>query len=251
MDVARYRHLSRAPLREALIDLRFEPAVPLNVIDRFVASIGDLYDKSTDLWTAVFGLSANGQGAAMHSGNTAVGRRLESSRQPYVLQCQVSGFTLSRLSPYADWLDLRKETHRLWESFRKFAGPLVVTRIAVRYINELRLPVPFADFGEYLTCSPQVPESLPQSLSGFLSRVIIPDDRMNCVSVVTQAYEGPPSDGPSGAAITVIFDIDVSRMTRLDGANDAEVWSGLDMLRDQKNRMFFEHLTEKTVEMYE
>ncbi|WP_206999822.1 hypothetical protein [Trinickia mobilis] len=92
---------------------------------------------------------------------------------------------------------------------------------------------------------------MPQAVSGFLTRVIVPDETAKCTSVVTQAFEGPPSESPSGSSIMVILDIDVFRVTRIDDLAADDIWSGLDVLRDQKNRMFFEHLTEKTVEMYE
>jgi len=237
-------------LREALIDLRFEAPIALDVIDRFVASIADSYGTQADLWEAVLGLSTDGRAA--HSGNKIVGRRLEAANGPYVLQCRSTGLTLSRLTPYAEWEDLRNEALRLWEAFLAVSGSLVVTRTAVRYINEIGLPLPFADFDEYLTCAPVVPASLPQSLGGFLSRVIIPDPAKNCTSAVTQAFDGPPAERPDGSSsITVVLDIDVWRIVRLDASQAGDLWEGLDVLREQKNRIFFEYLTEKTVEMYE
>jgi uncharacterized protein (TIGR04255 family) len=78
----------------------------------------------------------------------------------------------------------------------------------------------------------------------------VPDDASNCTSIVTQALEDQPAIGNDGASITVLLDIDVFRMTRIENADEAQVWGGLDELRLQKNRMFFEHLTEKTVEMF-
>lgn len=251
--MARHRQLANAPVREALIDLRFEPAVTLEVIDRFISKLGNEYGSPTDLWEAVFGLMNQGAAAATHSGQRVVGRRVQSNgaAPQYVLQARTAGFTLSRLSPYGKWQELRDEAAALWGSFRAVAGQVDVTRVAVRYINELNLPLPMSDFEEYLTVPPRVPSGLSQSVSGFFSRVIIPDPTSDCVSIVTQVLDGQPVASPAGAAIMVLLDIDVTRTLRLRGDEATETFAALDVLRDQKNRMFFEHLTERTVEMYE
>ena len=248
--MARHRPLSRAPLREALIDLRFETPLPMEAIDRFAGSISQSYGKKQALWEAVFGLNNGGVSPEASASRKAVGLRLESTDGPFVLQCRESGFTLSRLLPYGRWEDLQSEARRLWALMQDQVGNLMISRIAVRYINEIKIPLPLRDFGDYLTCPPKVPDALPQAINGFLTRVIIPDEVANCVAIVTQAMEGPPTEGASGAFITVLLDIDVFRNTQIDSLDEA-IWVGLGVLRDQKNRMFFEHVTEATVELYE
>lgn len=248
--MARHRQLSRAPLREALVDLQFEARLSLEQIDRFVGSLEGTYGKKVDVWETVFDLNTTDTGSEARSSRSAVGRRLESMTGPFVLQCRVSGFTLSRLSPYGAWEELQTEAQRLWSALQVQVGSFTVSRIAVRYINEIRIPLPIADFGEYLVCPPRVPDPLPQAISGFLTRVIIPDEATNCVAIVTQALEGPPADGVPGKFVTVLLDIDVFRVTQTK-SGDESLWTALRTLRDQKNRMFFGHVTEKTAELYE
>lgn len=247
--MAAQRHLSRAPAREALIDIQFEPYVPLEALERFAAIAKPEFNRKLDLWEAFVGFNANGNQPEASASHAVIGKRLDSDQPPHVLQCRVGGFTFSRLSPYGEWRDLRDEAHRWWRAFHSVVHPHTVTRIAVRYINEIKLPLPMRDFSEYLTCPPRVPDKLPQGISGFLHRVIVPDESNNCVSIVTQAFEGQPSMA-EGASVTILLDVDVFRTVRLQGDSIEEIWTGLDALREQKNRMFFEHLTEKTVEMF-
>jgi len=247
--VARHRQLRNAPVREALIDMQFESPVGLELVDRFAASIAQDYEKKGDIWEAFFGFSAEGN-PGTRAAHSSVGRRLEARDGPYVLQCRASGFTVSRLSPYGQWSELVSEARRLWRTFVEFAEQVVVSRIGVRYINEIELPLPIRNFGDYFVCPPKVPDPLPQAIAGFITRVIIPNTGCDCISIVTQALEAPPTPGPSGSSITVLLDIDVFRMTHLS-ARDQRVWETLGVLRDQKNLMFFEHLTEQTVERYE
>jgi uncharacterized protein (TIGR04255 family) len=244
------RHLTLAPAREALIDIQFEPAAPLEAIERFAAEAQPKFKRSLPLWQSFIGFKASGETPETSASQAVIGRRLDSEDSLYVLQCRVSGFTFSRLSPYAEWKDLRDEAYRWWQTFRTAIQPHMVNRIAVRYINEIKLPMPVGDFAEYFTCSPRIPDALPQGLSSFLQRVVIPDSSNECVSIVTQALEGPSSLSEDGTSITVLLDVDVFRTVRLEGDSIEELWAGLDVLRTQKNRMFFEHLTEKTVEMF-
>lgn len=248
-DVARHRHLSNAPVREALIDLQFESPVALDVVDGFASSMASDYEKKGDIWEAFFGFSVEG-GADTKSAHASIGRRLEARGRPYVLQCRKSGFTVSRLSPYGQWSELLAETQRCWSAFTSLTGDPAISRIGVRYINEIKLPLPISAFSDFLVCPPKVPEALPQAISGFITRVLIPDPMHECTSIVTHVLEAPPTTGASDSSITILLDIDVFRVTG-GLVRAGKLWEALGVLRDQKNRMFFEHLTERTVERYE
>lgn len=241
--------LSNPPAREALVDIQFEPPAPIDSIREFEAKARDRYKKSAPIWQAVFGLSLAPEGAAPAQPQpTAIGFRLDSQEPPHVLQCRTTGFTFSRLSPYGCWQDLRDAAQSEWDALLKFMPPFTVKRIAVRYINDLKLPAPLQDFADFLSCPPEVPVGLPQGVSSFLQRVVVPDVEHNCVSIITQSLdEGPhqPND-----EINVLLDIDVFRMTNIEAADFDKIWSGLDELREQKNRMFFGHITDRLVERF-
>lgn len=239
-------HLSKAPAREALIDIQFEPLIPLNRVERFAVAAAPSFERKSDLLEASFGFGAGGE---QTSRQAQIGYRLDNDQTHYVLQPRTNGFTLSRLSPYGQWSDLRDEARKWWSQFYEIARPDVISRLAVRYVNAIQIPLPVVDFGDYLTCPPRLPDGIPQALSGFLQRVVVPDEQARCTSVITQALEGQPTT-LGGGAINLLLDIDVFRPTRIDVGSIDEVWAGLDELRDQKNRMFFAHITERTVEMF-
>ncbi len=46
----------------------------------------------------------------------------------------------SRLPPYEDWAKLLIETKRIWTQYVERLAPQRVTRVATRFINNLRLP---------------------------------------------------------------------------------------------------------------
>ena len=73
---------------------------------------------------------------------------------------------------YGNWEDMSKVAKELWEIYLTVAKPQAVSRIAVRYINSLPIPLPIGDFSEYLNVPPVVPEGLPQTLASVASRMI-------------------------------------------------------------------------------
>lgn len=241
------RHLENAPIREGLISLHFEP-VSTDSIKLFSDTIAANYNNVLDIWSHAFELQL-GQNVPAKNERSANGRRFDSPKNgpPHVVMAQRNSFTYSRLQPYSDWDDLRGAAQPLWDLFVQTTKPVRVTRVAVKYINAMGLPLqPGEDFSKYLTASPQIPPALPQEVSGFLQRIVTRDDHGD-LAIVTQAFEGAEASGSQG--ITVIMDIDVFRNTQLR-PEDTEIWGILDNLRDFKNRLFFEHLTEDAVELF-
>lgn len=241
--------LTKAPAREALIDIQFASTITEDAVKGFNKLAKDRFEKSLPIKQALFGFTVNPDGEAQQSPpeTSVVGVRLESTSPPHVLQCRTNGFTFSRLSPYGSWDELKAAAKSEWDQFLSVAPTFVINRIAVRYINELMWPIPFQDFQEYLTCPPDVPSQLPQAVSSFLQRVVIPDPENNCTSIITQALE---DSGQSPMThLTVLLDIDVFRMVEIVSSDSERVWHELDQLRMQKNKMFFAHITDKMVHL--
>jgi uncharacterized protein (TIGR04255 family) len=239
--------LSKAPVREALIDIQFEQQISNDVIKAFNELASSRFENSMPLWQTFLGISFTPDGPDHNPpSKTAIGVRLENKVPPHVLQCRTNGFTFSRLSPYNNWDDLRLAAKSEWDEFLKIAPNFTINRIAVRYINELKIPLPFKDFSEYLSCPPEVPEGLPQAVSSFLQRVVIPDHENNCTSIITQALND--AGVVPNESITVLLDIDVFRTVRVDSINSELIWNELGELRNIKNKMFFGHITDEMVE---
>lgn len=163
------RHLTNAPIREAVIDIQVTPPVSLDDLKAIAARLKDKPHKQDELWQASIGFQINddGQGST-NTDRSSFGYRYTFSNHPYVLQCQLRGFTFSHLPPYGNWEEMSATAKELWEIFLETVKPQAVSRIAVRYINSLPIPLPIADFAEYLNVPPIVPEGLPQSLASVV-----------------------------------------------------------------------------------
>ncbi len=165
-----------------------------------------------------------------------------SEDEKQVVQFRVDGYTFNRLGPYSEWEDVKTQARRYWSVFASGASPMTVTRLALRYINRLRLPGG-SDLDEYLTAAPRVPHNLPQVLANFVQRIEVPKPEIDAVAVITQATERTDL-----AHSAIVLDIDVSRTLELSSADDS-IWDVFDLLRDFKNDAFFSSLTPRCLDL--
>jgi uncharacterized protein (TIGR04255 family) len=246
--VARHRFLKNAPIREAIIDLKVAPAVDHTRLEPLFESWKKRFPKQEPLQQTTFGFAFGPN--ELHSSRIdggIQGRRLTSEDGRYIVQLRTDGFTFSRLPPYETWEVMRAEAKPLWDDYLRHSGAEKVTRAAVRYINVMDLPMPIRDFKDYLCAPPEIPASLPQELGGFFSRVVIVHRELDGAAVVTQVLKTSFEN-----KVQVVLDIDVFREAKETDwpANDPSVWGTLDRMRDFKNQIFFESITETTAELF-
>lgn len=243
-------HLSHAPIVEAIIDFRIGPekVFPLDQLSDLVGKVGDTYPKyeRRNLFesqvTFVPGqrhISQSTEEKGLH------GFFFHSTDGKDIAQFRVNGFTFSHLEPYTSWTPIFTESKRLWDVYTDILTPKLVTRIAVRYINRLKLPLFVEDLSEYFTMLPEIPDDLPKSVSSYLTKIVLVDEQTGIMANVTQALE--PNIQPKH--IPIIFDIDVYREGTFQ-PDDPKIWQIFEGLREMKNRIFFRYITEKTVELF-
>jgi uncharacterized protein (TIGR04255 family) len=245
--MAKPRHLSKAPITEALINVQVMLPTHTRTIEHLAALDEKFQDQYPDKKT-IEEVQYKIEAESPHAGQTSskqLGFRYTSLDNTQVIQATISGLTFSRLPPYEDWPTLRAEARRVWEIYADLVQPDSITRVAARYINKLELPGPHLDFDHYLNYLPVVPKALPQFYAGFFSRIVVPDTKGQCVAIITQMYQ--PGQDPS--AVSVVLDIEVIRKKLF--ANEQEAWSTIDQLREFKNLVFFDSITEKSAELYQ
>ena len=168
--------LSNAPIREAVLELRTSP--PQQDIEPTLREIIEGlegYKEPTTLRVFEGNISFSGgdEPAAETVLHRVQGFRASSEDDLRVIQFKVDGVTFSRLAPYTTWEEAAAEAKILWQAYADVIAPETVTRIAVRYINHIRLPHPIRDIDDYFTSLPRIPDTLPQVFTSFLSRVTI------------------------------------------------------------------------------
>jgi uncharacterized protein (TIGR04255 family) len=241
--MAEIQHLEHAPIKEALIDIRAVATTSYEDIGLAHQQFAEQYPKVENIQKSEIGWKINPQEqtSSVEQQNKNVGYKFTSQDEKYIAQFRTDGFTFSRLEPYETWEAMRDEAKRLWQIYLEVAKPEAITRVAVRYINALRIPLPLNDFKEYLTAPPEVPEGLPQGVSGFLSRIGLKEPTIHADCIFTQALEEGNQE-----EITVVLDIDAFMLSTFD-ANELHFWEKIEQLRNFKNQVFFKSITDKTI----
>jgi uncharacterized protein (TIGR04255 family) len=248
--MAEITHLSRAPIIEAIIDFRIEPEkeFPLNKLSDLVAKVGDTYpqhEKRNLFESRVKIMPSQRQISQSTHEKGLHGFFFKSEDEQNIAQFRVDGFTFNHLEPYTSWDPIFTEAKRLWGVYADIMAPEFVTRIAVRYINRLKLPLSIKELSQYLTILPQIPDDLPKSVSSFLIKMVLVEEQTGLMANITQALES----GIVSDHVPIIFDIDVYREGRFK-PNDPEIWRVFGDLREMKNRIFFRYITDNTVELF-
>lgn len=235
-------HYPKAPITEAVIDLRVElpQGVSANSLDQVHKGEETSYSIVEPLMSN-FGQMVFGQQASASASSSPMGFLFRSADKKQIYQARLDGFTMSRLAPYGRWEEFRSEGRRLWNSYRTVAQPSKVVRAAVRYINRINIPLPVNDFGDYLRTAPQVSTDLPQGLSGYFMQLMLPLPDIKGYALINETIIEPASPN----VVSIVLDIDIFRTDDLPSAEN-DLWALLEQFRHVKNNVFEACITDKT-----
>lgn len=246
-DTVVFSTLKLAPITEAIIDFRVElpSTVDINTLE-------EIHDQLKDEFPIKAARTSTETEFRFEPGKDVVftpkapkteGFYFKNQLGDMVVQVRLDGFTLSKLKPYRDWSSFELKFRQLWAIYSHEASPSVITRIAVRYLNRIDLPLG-ATLKDYLLTVPEIAPQLPQGLSDFLMRIVINDEKTSAVAIVTESSDVVRE---STEQYPVILDIDAFRHVSLQ-VDDESIWGILQELRNFKNQVFFGSLTNSAIE---
>jgi len=244
-----YNTLKNAPIKEALVDIRVKSPRSANLEQ--LASLADsLKDKyptkqKRTVWSGKLNFNQEKGITPTTIQHGVDGFICTSKNKKSVLQFRLDGFTYSVLKPYKEWNEFRKDAEEYWGKYRELYSSLEISRIAVRYINEIKIPQPIKSLNDYFEAPPEVPKGLPQSLAGYFCRYNLPFDEQHCVAIVTHATQTPVDT----EYFPFLLDIDVFKSADID-STEKQLWSIIEEFRVVKNDIFFKSLKKKTEQLF-
>jgi uncharacterized protein (TIGR04255 family) len=245
--MAQQRHLENAPITEALVDFRVSLSREFDatVFADLKTVLADRYPIIEQMrqFEAKLELMPGRKTVAAVPGGKVQGFRFRSQDGLNLAQFRADGFTYNRLAPYTEWSTVFPEAIRLWGLFVETARPPFVSRVALRYLNQLRPPIQSGDpLDKYLAALPPMPPGAPGGFAGFVSRISTHDPVTRLSANVTQALEAPDP--------TILLDIDVYKAGEFETTTPAlaPVFQALHQL---KNEIFFGSITEETARLYD
>jgi len=220
-------HLPNAPIKEAVIDIRIDPgSVTIDQLESLVHELPIADSEIKPIFSHQFRMDLGTENPEAIHNRGLIGYRIEYAK--------------------GNWNSFKDEAMKLWSLFRETLSEYNISRLAVRYINEVSLPLidGKVDFDQYLVNGPRLPGGTGDEVSSFFSNVVIPFRDLKVKAVVVQALESLDI-----YRAPVILDFDISRED-VTGFSDSEMWVLFDDLRDIKNTAFRGSIKEATLELY-
>ncbi|MCU0551858.1 MAG: TIGR04255 family protein [Leptolyngbya sp. Prado105] len=238
------RYYSKAPITEALIDLRVSlpSEATLAELNHLFSLINAEYPNQEAQLFVQSQVTA-GASVGATANQTQVGYVYSTSDRKQAFSACLDGFTFSRLAPYDRWEIFRDEAKRLWSIYQDAVQPTAINRLAVRYINRLDIPLPISDLKDFLRTFPEVSADLPEGLSGYFMQLQIPQEDIGAMVVINQAMI--PSSTPE--VLSVLLDIDVFQ--DYSSLRDNSFWDYLEKLHTKVDKVFEACITDETREL--
>ncbi len=243
--MAEIKHLRRAPIVEAMIDVRVEARPDFrgdsfNTIRELVAREYPVVEERRGI---TFQFALGGPPSQQIQQLNADGLFFRANEGKNIAQFRGDGFTFNRLAPYTGWDEILPRALGLLATYLTAAAPKAITRVATRYINRLKLPS--RHFEEFLSTPPRGVPGIPGAATSFMEVAVGTDDSGATVNF-TQALD---ASSPDSGSPFVLMDIDAFNADSFDPSVD-EVKARLTVLHELKNRVFFGALTDPGARLF-
>ena len=249
-----FPHLPRAPIVEAVIDIRARPAAALEEAGlkaQLEAKLsGYQYLDSMRHVQIQHEVSLKGGVPASPIIRELdwKGLRFQSGDKKHIAQFNRDGFVFSRLEPYESWKQLFDDGMRLWRMYVELAQPVEIHRIGLRYINRIQLPPDELRFDDYLEAAPMPPKGMDVPFHGFLHQdTLAVPDYPYAINVIRTIQ---PPLAPDIHGLSLILDIDAFTTQGFE-LDEALLEQRLLEMRCLKNKVFFGSVTPNALKLFE
>lgn len=246
--VSNYPKLTKPPILEALLDIRVNlaPGFDVNELEKIHELVkADFEEKNVQKQFETKFEIKEGENPIVDSKKDQIGFVFKAKNGEKLMQAQKDGYTYNKLKSYEGWDQFIAEAKKFWEIYKKHAKPVSVNRLALRYIDLVEIPQPVENFKDYFLTTPEIAPEIPQALSEFIMRLVIPDPITKNVAIITESIDKAKLNDK---ILPLIFDTDVFQLVELKA--DHDFWPIFESLKDYKNKIFFGTFTKKALELF-
>ncbi|MFN6528556.1 TIGR04255 family protein [Nostoc sp. ChiSLP03a] len=250
------RQYPNPPIEEAVCEFRFAPGPVWNftIPGLFYEKIRDFYtgepQRQTSIETEfqVRSQSLNPELTVRPGWTKLLLPSADANKLVAVVPDLVS---VHALRPYEGWDEFKQRIDRAFDVYVDVAKPVGVTRIALRYINQIAIPTNLEiELSDYFTIYPQVPaDGIPSRMSAFLTRteLIYEDIPIRLVLNFSDAVSPPGKAGQ----VVIVLDLEISQEWVEKPLPLEEALSTLYELRQREGQAFESLITDRTRELFD
>lgn len=242
---------SKAPITEALVDLQLpvDHQASLDSLTRLKERWEKTHTRvqTQTVWSSTMRLQpAEAQEPPSSTSSSAInGYAFFRDDDKSVAQARRNGFTLSRLTPYESWRSLIKSAKELWNEYVDEVRPEHVSRVALRYINQITLPPGVIELSDWFNIYPNI---LPNfgPLASFQLQTTVFHPINPSLRALVNFLPIPQQTESDPIRSNILLDIDVSTLGSFSPLT--EVWDVLEDIHIFKNDLFFGSVTDRTLD---
>jgi uncharacterized protein (TIGR04255 family) len=237
-DMTTSTNYSRSPIVEAIIAFQVELPEEVKLSDLERCQAREYPGKQVVTGAGELGTEVSTEGPGKPRGFL-----FTSTDNRQIVQARRDGFMMHRLRPYQGWEPMRDEAQRLWGIYRTATNPRKVTRVAVRFLYRVDLPLPFVEMKNYLRTFPQVSSELLPEPERFFMQLNIQQKDIKSTLLLRETVVPPATQG----MVSVVLDIDLFRSDEIP-PDECGIWALVDTLHSRKNHIFDTCITNRTRE---
>lgn len=150
------------------------------------------------------------------------------------------------LRPYPGWSEFRPRVERALEAYEQLDAEILISRIAVRYVNRIVIPGDQLNLAEWFTSSPTLPEGVSQSMTALMSRVETgyEDGARLAITLATVQHEKPGEHA-------FLLDLDLSFVPESPVPISTGVYDIVESLHEREGSAFEAMITDATRELFQ
>lgn len=233
---------SKAPITEAVIELRFSEDLSFEDIQKRIDKFKKLYPQESRTVAFTGEMSERGFSGTQEP----IGIRLSTGDELQVLVINKNNFTVSQLAPYVGWDNFFARFIRDLDLFLDKFGNKNFVRIGMRYINRVDVPLERVTVSDYLRVYPEIPDLGKVTAKSFaLQSTQDLGDGQFGVTLQTANV-----DSPVPGAISFLLDIDLFTNNEVPRRRDRLV-EVMHSMREIKNQVFEASITDKSRELFD
>lgn len=245
-----FTHLENAPIVEAIIhwEAKGERALEPDVLLRELKSRLPKYPRTKLQHELHMEAKVAAAGPKIEQRHELQwnGVRAETADGLNIVQFRPTGLVFSRLAPYRNWEEFRREAMDAWSAFNDLAMPVEVSRLGVRFINRVGLSS-VNEVWEIIRREEPKLGQMSVAVEGFFHQEIF-DASPNPYRIRLLQTIQPSLEAAAGEQ-NLIIDIDVFTKRPIIVSN-VSFDAPLAEMHWLKNKVFFEAITDKAINRF-
>jgi len=235
----------RPPITEAVIGITFESPIEMKLLDSVKKKYTEYYPQCQSVANYRLNVEIDEQNTQTNqpivNSEQDSGYRLSSKDMTQLLLVWPSNFTISQLAPYSGWDEFIVRFVRDWKKWKRVIGHKKIRRIGVRYINRIDIPSSgtLIEYEHYLHIYPKLPDLFPP-LNSYNVQCILPVENIGCQLRLNSSVVPSPILNHA----SFIIDQDIFMDSNVP-QKDSEIFELLNLIRDEKNRVFESCISDK------